>query len=502
MLKYNLRLFDAIIILVYLFLAACISYFIANKQKNKKDYILAGKKMHWFPVALSGVAAGFSAISMMGVPGFVMAYDMRYLPALFTGILSIPVVFYFLIPFLYKLNIVSVYEYLEIRFSSKIRLFASALFICTKLGYLSMVILTPSLALSAVTGINLNLLIAIFGLITTFYTVAGGMEGVMWTELLQYFVIVGGVIALILFFIFSPIAGNVSEYWQIASAAGKTRTLDFSFDLKSLSIWVLILNTTLMGVAAMCNDQTSIQRFFTAKTVKDAMKGYLFSIIFGTPIVLALYFIGAWMYGFFHGSYLLPAELADKHDMIFPYFVAKYLPVGVAGIVLAGIFAAGMSTISDVQHSLTSLFMVDFYERFTSKSEKGQHYVKISRFVSFCWGAIAIIGAFYVMKLGNSIIEVTNILAGFLAAPLGGIYFLGILTKKANNIGVIVGGIAGIIINSGAFLLNKYGIVEINFMWFAVFGIVSTVTIGYLSSLVFAYFTKVLVKTLPNMASE
>jgi len=317
------------------------------------------------------------------------------------------------------------------------------------------------------------------------------MEGVIWTELLQYFVIVGGVVALILFFIFSSVAGNVSEYWSVASEAGKTKMLDFSFDLKSLSIWALILNTTLMGVAAMCNDQTSIQRFFTAKSVKDAMKGYLFSIIFGTPIVLALYFIGAWMYGFFHSSHVLPAELTNKYDMVFPFFVAKYLPVGVAGIVLAGIFAAGMSTISDVQHSLTSLFMVDFYERFTSKSEKGKHYVKVSRFVSFFWGAMAIVGAFYVMNLGNSIIEVTGVLAGFLAAPLGGIYFLGILTKKANNIGVIIGGISGIVANVGAFLLNKHGIVEINFNWYAVFGITTTFTVGYLTSLIFSSATKI-----------
>jgi SSS family transporter len=424
MVKYSLRPVDAIIILAYLFITALISYFIARRQKTKKDFILAGKKMHWLPLAIAGVAGSFSAISMMGVPGFVMAYDMRYLPALFTGILSIPVIFYFVLPFLYKLNIVSVYEYLEIRFSPTIRLFASALFILTKLGYLSMVILTPSLALSAITGMNLNLLIAIFGLVTTLYTMAGGMEGVIWTELLQYFIVISGITALILFFVLPIGDGNHSEYWSIAEQAGKTKTLDFSFDLKSLSIWALIFNTTLMCIAGMCNDQAAIQRFFTARSVKDAIKGYLFSIIFGTPIVLALYFIGAWMYGFFNSSHALPPELSTKHDMVFPYFVAKYLPLGVSGIVLAGIFAAGMSTLSNAQHSLTSLFMVDFYERFSKGKEKGKHYVNISRFVSLCWGVLAIFLAFYVMKLGNSIIEVTSILGGFLAAPLGGIYFL------------------------------------------------------------------------------
>lgn len=488
MLQSNLRLIDGAIILAYLIGMAIISYVVAKRQKNKIDYLVAGKKMHWFPIALSSVAAGFSAVSLMGVPGFVMAQDMRYLPALFTGLLSIPIVFYVLIPFLYKLNIVSVYEYLETRFSPGIRIFASILFIFTKLTYLSMVILTPSLALAAVTGMNLNLLIVIFGLITTIYTVAGGLEGVIWTELAQYFIIVAGIGALIFFFLFSPSAGNAEDYWQIAAEAGKTKTLDFSFGFKHLSVWVLILNTTLMGVAGMCNDQTNVQRLFAAKSMKDAMKGYVFSIVFGTPIVLALYFIGAWMFGFLNSpqGQSLPAELVGQYDKIFPYFVAKYMPAGTSGIILAGIFAAGMSTISAVLHSLTSLSMVDFYERFTSNLEKGKHYVTISRCVSFVWGIIAIIGAFYVMKLGNSIVEVTAIIGGFFAAPLGGIYFLGIFTKRANTIGVIIGGIAGIAINAGTFFLNKNNIVEINFMWYGVFGLTTTFVIGYLSSLLFA----------------
>ena len=190
MLSGNLRLIDASVVIIYLLAMALISYIIAKRQKNKKDYLIAGRKMHWFPVALSGVAAGFSAISLMGTPGFVMAQDMRYLPTLFTGLLSIPITFFILIPFLYKLNIISVYEYLETRFSKKIRFFASILFLCTKLGYLAMVIYTPSLALSAITGINIKTLILIFGLLTTIYTVAGGLEGVIWTELAQYFIIV------------------------------------------------------------------------------------------------------------------------------------------------------------------------------------------------------------------------------------------------------------------------------------------------------------------------
>lgn len=485
MINNGFRIIDAVVILSYLILMAIISYVIARRQKNKEDYLLAGRKMHWFPVALSGVAAGFSAVSLMGVPGFVMAEDMRFLPTLFLGVLSIPIVFYFLLPFLYKLQIVSVYEYLERRFSLTIRLLASLMFMFSKLGYLAMVILTPSLALAAVTGWDLRLLIIVFGLITTIYTVAGGLEGVIWTELVQYFVIIGGVLAVVLFLCFSPNAGEPGKYWQIAADAGKTQTFDFRFGIDNMSVWVLFLSGTIFGVAGMCNDQTNIQRYFAARSMKHAVKGYIFSLVFGTPLVLVLFFVGAWMYGFFNSTQTLPTELADQPDRVFPYFVARYMPPGLSGLILAGIFAAGMSTISAVIHSLTSLTMVDFYERFANNREKGRRYVTLSRCISFFWGILAIILAFYVMKIGDTIIEVNTIIFGFLSAPLGGIYFLGIFTKRANNIGVIVGGLAGIIVNTAAFLLNRFEIITIHFMWFGLFGIFATVLIGYMVSLIF-----------------
>jgi sodium-coupled monocarboxylate transporter 8/12 len=481
----HLRLVDVAIVVAYLGIIAVISYFVAVRQKNKEDFLLAGRKMHWFPVSLSAVAAAFSAISLIGAPGYVVGHDMRMLPGLFTGIISIPIVFFIVIPFLYKLRLVSVYEFLENRFSITIRYVGSLMFMLTKLGYLAMVIVTPSLALEAVTGIDLWIMVVGFGLLTTIFTIAGGLEGVIWTELVQYFVIVGGVLAVILFFIFGNGGAGLGTYWDLAVEGGKTEMMDLSFSFADLTIWVLIVNSTLMGVANMCNDQANIQRYFSARTIGDAMKGYLFSLIFGVPLVLALYFIGAWLYGFFMQQGGIPEQFKEYPDQLFPYFVANYLPAGVTGLIFAGIFAAGMSTISGVLHSLTSLSMVDFYERFTGSKDRGRHYVVISRCVTMVWGALAILLAFYIMELGKTIVEVTAIAGSFLAGPLGGIYFLGIFTKRANNIGAIVGGITGVVLNVGAYLLNRYEIIALNFMWYAVIGILSTYVVGYLVSLVF-----------------
>ena len=144
---------DTAVVLLYLGGVVLITLRVAGKQKNKEDFIMAGRSMHWFPLALSGVAASFSAISLLGCPGFVMAEDMRYLPTLFMGFASIPIVYYLVVPFLYKLKLVSIYSYLGNRFCPAIRYVASGLFMISKLGYLAMSIFTPSLALSAVTAI-------------------------------------------------------------------------------------------------------------------------------------------------------------------------------------------------------------------------------------------------------------------------------------------------------------------------------------------------------------
>ena len=478
------RVIDYAIVLLYLGVVAAITLRVARGQKNKEDFIMAGRSMHWFPLALSGVAASFSAISLLGCPGFVMAQDMRYLPTLFMGVASIPVVYYLVVPFLYKLKLVSIYSYLGERFCPGIRYVASALFMISKLGYLAMSIYTPSLALAAVTGLPVELFICILGMLTTAYTLVGGMSAVVWTDVAQYFVIVAGITGAVIFFLFFS-GGSAGEYWEIAAAAGKTRTFDFSFDLSSLSVWVIFLNCTLLGIAGTCSSQDSVQRLCAAKSIRDSMKGYLFSIVFGVPIVLVLYFIGIWMYGFFHSRAVLPAALAATPDRVFPYFTITYLPTGVAGLLLAGILAAGMSTISAVLHSLTSVFMVDVYEKFIRADARSSRYVQTSRIVTGIWGLLAVIGAFYVMYLGDTIVEVTQTLTALTGSSLGGIFLLGIFSRRTNSAGVLSGCILGLLVTVGAWYVNRSGLLKINFMWYGVFGLLTTCVVGYLTSLLF-----------------
>ena len=474
---------DGIIVLLYLIGTALIPIALAHRQKKKRDFMLAGQTLHWFPLALADVAAGFSAISLIGAPGFVMAYDLRYAPSLFLGIPTLPIIYYYIVPHIYKLQLVSVYSYLETRFCYAFRYVGVALFIIAKLGYLAMAIYTPALALGAVTGLPIGLYIVVIGLLTATLTLIGGMEGVIWQDVVQYFVIVGGILGVVFFFCFSS-GDTVSNYWRIAAAAGKTRMLDFSFNLEALSVWALFSSAMLMGIAGTCSDQSTVQRWSSAKSLGDAMKSTIGGYIFGMPIVLVLYFIGICLYGFCtHNP--LPPEIAAEPDRVFPYFAAKYLPIGACGLLIAGVLAAGMSTISAVLHSLTSLFMVDVWEKLYPEAEKGSNYVHISRIATMVWGILAVLLAFYVMLLGNSIIEVSGIVNSFFSAPLGGVFILGMFTKRANTQGTLIGIVAGVATSVTCWALNKYKIFPINFVWFGVFALLATCFVGYVSSLLF-----------------
>ena len=476
---------DASIILLYLVGTAAVPIALARRQRKKSDFMLAGKKLHWFPLSLAEVAAGFSAISLLGAPGFVMANDLRYAPSLILGLPTIPIIYYFIVPRVYKLQLVSVYAFLETRFCHAFRYVAVALFITGKLGYLAMAIYTPALALATVTGLPVAFYIAILGLVTAALTMVGGMEGVVWQDVVQYFVIVGGIVAVVLYFCLGGGGGNVGGYWRTAAAAGKTRMLDFSFRLDALSVWVLFVNAMLLGIAGTCSDQTTVQRWSSARSLGDAMKSTVAGYVFGVPVVLVLYLIGICLYGFSQ-SHPLPPEIAAEADRAFPYFAATYLPRGACGLLLAGVLAAGMSTISAVLHSLTSLFMVDVWEKLRPDAAQGRNYVLVSRIVTVLWGLLAVVAAIYVMKLGNSIIEVSGIVTSFMSAPLGGVFMLGMFTKRANTAGTLVGVVCGVAVAVACWALNKTGALGINFMWFSVFSLLATCVAGYLASLLFA----------------
>lgn len=476
----HLSVLDYSILGVYMLGMVGIGVWFSRGQETEEEFLMGGRSMHWLLVTFAAVATAFSGVSLIGAPGYAFSNDSRMLMTAPASLLTLPIIL-LVLPLLVRLRITTVYEYLEHRFSLVLRLIASALFLGTKFIYVGVVIYTPALLLSTAVGIPLLPSILLMGCIATALTMMGGMKAVMWSDAIQFVIMILG-IGVILFVLLVPDSrgqGGAVEYWTIADHAGRTRLWDFSFNLKELTTWSIIVCMTMAGLGSTFSDQVMMQRYFAAGSSKAVAKSYVMSSLVALPTIVLLYVLGILLFGFYGtGRHVIPDEIRANGDKILPFFVSTQLPIGLKGLVIAAIVAATLSTVSSVLNSLCTATVTDFYQRFRkTPSSSGRSGVVLSRWFTIFWGGLGTLLACYVDRLGM-IVEQTQILAGLVGGGLGGIFFLGLFTKRANSRGTIIGAIAGTL--TTAFVMWE---TQIHFMWYYVVGMGTCVVVGYLLSL-------------------
>ena len=471
---------DYSILFIYLSLMVGIGAWFARDQDNEEEFLMGGRNMHWLLVSMAAVATAFSGVSLIGAPGYVFSHDTQMLMNAPASLLTLPVIL-LVLPFLVRLRITTVYEYLEKRFSVTLRLLASALFLGTKFIYIGVVIYTPALLMSTATGIPMLPAILLTGSIATILTMLGGMKAVMWSDAIQFVIMMSG-IAVILFILLLPDSsggGGAKEYWEIADAAGRIKFFNFSFSFTELTTWSIVICMAMAGIGSTFSDQVMMQRYFAAGNSSAVIRSYWTSSLVALPTVAILYFLGVLLYGFYGTNrHLLPEAIRSNGDKVLPYFVATELPVGLKGLVISAIVAATLSTVSSVLNSLCTATMSDFYLRFRRKQHSERSDVTISRWVTIGWGGLGTLLACYVDRFGM-IVEQTSTLLGLVGGGLGGIFFLGLFTRRANAIGTLIGAVAG----TAATAAVMWG-TKIHFMWYYVIGMTVCIVVGYLVSLV------------------
>ncbi|MCC6423217.1 MAG: sodium/solute symporter [Phycisphaerales bacterium] len=476
----HLSVLDYAILGVYMLGMVGIGVWFSRGQENEEEFLMGGRSMHWLLVTFAAVATAFSGVSLIGAPGYAFSNDSRMLMTAPASLLALPIIL-LVLPFLVRLRITTVYEYLEQRFSVALRLIASALFLGTKFIYVGVVIYTPALLLSTSVGIPLLPSILLMGCIATALTMMGGMKAVMWSDAIQFVIMMLG-IGVILFVLLFPDShglGGAAEYWKIADHAGRTRLWDFSFNLSELTTWSIIVCMAMAGLGSTFSDQVMMQRYFAAGGSKAVAKSYVMSTLVALPTVVVLYVLGILLFGFYGtGRHFIPDEIRANGDKVLPFFVSTQLPTGLKGLVIAAIVAATLSTVSSVLNSLCTATVTDFYQRFRKGHTSGRSDVALSRWLTIFWGGFGTLLACYVDRLGM-IIEQTQILAGLVGGGLGGIFFLGLFTKRANSTGTIVGAIVGTMATAYVMWETK-----IHFMWYYVVGMGVCVIVGYLVSLI------------------
>ncbi len=471
---------DWFIIVIYLGGSASIGlyFYLRNKNQSNEEFFLGGRNIPWWAAGISLYATGTSAISFIAIPAKSFATNWQLLAQNVIGLMTTIFVAILIVPLIRKLNVMSVYQYLEMRFHPSIRTLASALNIIMQLGgRMSIVLFLPALALAAVTGIDVVWSIMLMGVVTIVYTLLGGMRAVIWTDVLQVFVMLGGAFFAIGYVVWH-VEGGMPEFFRAADADGKMKIFDWSLDLRQPTVWGFMF-FALLDVLTYPKDQVMMQRVLSTKNAKAAGWSVWTLAVIVIPGSLTFFAIGTALYVFYqqHPERMNPLLSVDA---TFPHFIAAELPVGITGLIIAGIFAASMSTLSSSMNSVATLISVDFYERFARKPTQAVS-VRLAHWTTVIAGVIGVGTALLLANFDiKSALDKSWELWSLLGGGFAGCYALGMFTRRANWQGAVIGVIGSIIIT---FVSWRAGLV--NSVFYQTIAIFSCVITGFIGSLFF-----------------
>ena len=479
--KLLLRWLDWIVIVVYLgaMLGMGFYFYIREKRNSTSDFFVGGRSIPFWAAGVSLYAANTSSISFIAIPAKAFETNWQYLTNNLIAVLGLMFVAVWIVPLLRRLNLMSVFSYLETRFHPAIRMLASALCIVMQVGSrMSVVLFLPALAIATITGLRVEWSILMMGGFTIIYTAMGGMKAVIWTDFVQVIVKMGGAIFAIGFIIWT-LKGGFGEFHQIAAAADKTKLFDFSFDLTKATVWGFIFLVLFDVVLTFPKDQVLMQRTLSTKSDKEAGRSIWAFALIMIPGGFIFYSIGTALFVYYKNNPermnpLLPI------DATFPLFIAAELPMGVTGLIIAGIFAAAMATLSSIMNSVATLASVDFYEKL-AKNPTPKKSVLFAELATVATGLAGIGVALLLSRFDiHSLFDVSIELAGLLGGGFAGAYTLGMFTRRANSAGVAIG-----VASSIALTLIAWSMDLVHPYFYLAISIMLCIVIGYVASLFF-----------------
>ncbi len=475
--KPNFGVVNYITLIVYLLLMVLIGWYFSRKNRTTDDYFLGGGRIPWWAAGLSIYATMLSAITYLSQPALAYSFDWQAYLGYFTILMVAPFVIIFYLPFFRKLNVTTAYEYLEKRFNIAVRMFGSTSFVLFQMVRMGIVVYLPALALSTAIGIDIYLAITAMGILAILYTFMGGMEAVVWTDVLQLFILLGGLIIGLIYIAID--IGDVGYIYSTAFEDGKLQMLDLRFSFTEVVTWSLFFGSFALTLIPYTTDQTIVQRYMTTSSEKEAKKSIWLNGIIALPMGLLIFSMGTFLYVYFkeHPEYLM---VGMKNDSVFPLFITDHLPAGIAGLVIAGIFSASMSSLDSSMHSVSTVVTVDYFKRFSKKysEAKGFRVAKWTTVAAGIFGTlIACIMATFPVK---SLFFLFQEVIGLFGSAIAGIFILGIFIKKANWVGTLLGAGLSIIV----IVFVKYS-TPINFYIYPLIAIPVCVISGFIFSLVF-----------------
>jgi solute:Na+ symporter, SSS family len=481
---------DYVVLLSYLVGITIFGMLFRRSQKTVRDYFVGSRKTPWVVISLSIVATETSTLTLVGVPALAYSTQLRpedggnftYLQVVLGYIVARIIISILLIPAYFQGELLTAYELLKHRFGTSTKNFAASLFLVMRALAEGVRVYAASLVLAAVLGSSLPDLphlwlwsIIIVGLLTLVYTFEGGIAAVIWTDLIQLVIYIGGSVVAA-YQLMHLVPGGWPQIASLAAAAGKFQVFSFKWGLDlPFTFWAGLLGGTFLTMASHGTDQLLVQRLLTCRTAQDSKKALILSgviVLFQFALFLT---IGIMLFAYYRFFPL--ATKLDSNDQIFPAFIVERLPHGISGLVIAAIFAAAMSNLSGSLNSLASSTVLDFYKPLLNPKASDENLLRLSRWLTAAWGIVLIAIAIFARRWG-SVFTVGLTIASLVYGPMLGAFLLGVLTRRANQRGVIVGMTISLLV----MLLIRFQ-TSVAWTWYVLIGTLVCVVTGMIVSL-------------------
>jgi SSS family solute:Na+ symporter len=487
----SLNLLDWFIIIIYLAVMVGLSFFLGRRQKTARDYYLGGNKAAPLPIALSTMATQCSTNSLLGAPAFVafaagggILWLQYELAVPFAMIILMAVIF----PVFRRLNLISLYAYLERRFDRKTRMAISILFQFLRAFSTGVTVYGISLVLMVCLELPFWAAVLLLGGITVLYDVLGGMRAVIWSDVIQVVVLFGAILAAVAVTI--HMVGGIEELF-IRFDPRRLQAVDFGHhglgDGKTFAFWPMLLGGLFLYLSYYGCDQTQAQRELSTRSVDDTRQALFLDGMLRFPLVVSYCFLGVCLgaYAMVHPGFVAGLPLNENgsanYNLAVPIFVLKNFPHGLIGLVMVGLVAAAMSSLDSTLNALSALSMQDLVGGFVKREFSHRTEILLSKLLTVCWGVVCLTFSFYVGNVSQTIIESVNKIGSLINGPLLAVFLMGMLSHRVNGEGALLGLVAGF---SGNLWLWRYA-PNISWLWWNVIGFFLAYAVGYVMSLVF-----------------
>jgi len=469
----GLSKFDFAIIALYLAGITLFGLRFRKKQRSLRDYFLAGRDIPWWAIALSIVAAETSTLTIISIPGLAYDTNFTFLQVVMGYVIGRIVISFVLLPHYFRGDLYTAYELIERRFGRGLRSLTAGLFLLTRAAAEGVRVYAVSIVVAIALGTGEVASIAIITLLTLIYTFEGGLAAVIWTDVVQTVIYVSGtLVGMATILHLTP--GGWTAIHTAAAQAGKLQVFDFTRSIWiPYTFWSGVIGGAFFTVASHGTDQLIVQRLLAARGQRQSATALVSS---GVAILaqFALFLtVGVMLWAY----YRMPSALFGKPDRIYPTFIVTRMPHGISGLLIAAILAAAMSNLSAALNSLSSSAILDFYVRLRPQADEKMK-MRLSRLATLAWACVLFALAVIALHKAGRVVEVGLQIASVAYGALLGAFLLGVLTRRANQQGAMVGMACGFVLELYLWLGT-----QLPWTWWVMLGTAVTFATGYVASL-------------------